>query len=102
MEDFDYGYGALYEAGIRKDEVEEIVHEWSDSPEGWGSEDVMMVLRMKDGRWCYVEAWCDTTGWDCRAGGEAYFASSEEELVRTKLTQIARRTLGYEETPSES
>lgn len=95
--DSDFGY-ALAEAGVDPKEIEEVVryHEGERDYEPW-----FIVMRMSDGQWCHVTAWCDYTGWDCRAGGEAFYASSEAELVRTKLTQEARRCLGYEERPEE-
>ena len=94
-----YGYGPYYEAGIREEDVAEVVHEWSDSPEGYGSEDVMLVVRLTDGRFAYFEAWCDTTGWDCRAGASAVaYADTLKELV-PEMSVEARRVFGYEATP---
>ena len=95
----DYGYGPLAEAGLKRGDVAEIVHEYSDSPEGYGSEDVMIVFKTPDGRWGFFEAWCDTTGWDCQAGAsDVTYASSEADLI-PEMTAEARRIFGYEETP---
>jgi hypothetical protein len=92
----DWHYVMQY--GPDVEEVAEVVrfHDGERDYESW-----YLVLRMKDGRWCHVTAWCDYTGWGCQEGGDHYFASTEEELVRTCLDQSARRTLGYEETPEE-
>lgn len=34
---------------------------------------------LKDGRYFYLEAWCDYTGWDCQSGGSVTVADSKEE-----------------------
>lgn len=90
----DYNYQELMEYGPPAEDVAEVMrtHDGENDYENW-----LVVLRMKDGRWCFVTAGCDYTGWDCQAGGDHYFAFSEEELVRTCLTQSNRRDLGYEE-----
>lgn len=89
-------YGPLEEAGFKDGDILEIVHwrEGENDYESW-----LAVLKLSDGQWCYVEAWCDYTGWDCRAGAETFYASTEEELVRNCLTQEARHIFGYDETP---
>lgn len=91
-----YGYGPLEAADVRLEDVGEFVHwhEGINEQENW-----MGVLRMKDGRWCYIESWCDYTGFDCQGGGEAFYASSEDELVRNCLTAEARHAFGYEVPP---
>lgn len=90
----DYDYAELMEYGPPVEDVAEVVRTYDGCPD---EENWLVVLKMKDGRWCFVEAGCDYTGWDCRAGGNHYFASSEEELVRYHMTQSNRRDLGYEE-----
>lgn len=46
--------------------------------------------RLHDGRWFYLEAGCDYTGWACHAGGSATMATSREECERFALTDDAR------------
>lgn len=90
-----YGYGPLEEAGFTKADVREIVrwYEGENDAESWYA-----VLILSDGRYAGVEAWCDYTGWDCQAGSEVVYASTEDELI-SDMTANARRVLGYEETP---
>lgn len=38
------------------------------------------LFEMKDGRFCYVSGWCDTTGWGCRDGTEIRWFDSEPEI----------------------
>lgn len=92
MQDWNYQEAMVY--GPPVEQVAEVVrtHDGERDEENW-----LIVLKMKDGQWCFVSAGCDYTGWDCRAGGDHYFASSERELVRTRMTQGNRRDLGYDE-----
>lgn len=73
------------------DDVEEVLaaDEGENDGPSW-----MVALRLKDGRFAYIEAGCDYTGWDCQAGGSASVASSLEQLVRFGLTDEARKRLG--------
>lgn len=36
--------------------------------------------KLKDGRYFFISAGCDYTGWDCQAGGTIYVASTVEKL----------------------
>jgi hypothetical protein len=55
----------------------------------------LLVLKLKDGRFAYIEAGCNYTGWDCQAGGTAHVADTLEQLIRFGLTEEARDRLGY-------
>lgn len=49
---------------------------------------------LNDGRFFALSAWCDYTGWDCQAGGSAFVAASEAEVVRFGLDKRERELLG--------
>lgn len=49
---------------------------------------------LRDGRWFYLEAGCDYTGWDCQASGWACVADDWESLLQFGLTQEARALWG--------
>jgi hypothetical protein len=59
--------------------------------------DWIAAVELNDGRFAFLSAWCDYTGWDCQSGGRAYvaateadlwqFAISEEEAARLKARQ---------------
>lgn len=91
----DYGYGPLEEANIQKEDVARIVHyrDGENDDSAW-----LFVLEMTDGRFAYVSAWCDYTGWDCQAGAEVTYADSLAELVPEMGTE-GRMAFGYEPTP---
>lgn len=46
--------------------------------------------RLRDGRWFFLTAWCDYTGWDCRSGGSAVVASTRSQIERFGLDEDAR------------
>jgi hypothetical protein len=81
-----------------REDVEEIagISEGENDEEDW-----RIYGRLKDGRWFYLEAWCDYTGWDCRAGGHVKIARTREECERYALTDRARQKFGLP-TPTES
>ena len=41
-----------------------------------------------------IEAWCDTTGWDCQAGGSIRVAKTFDDLVRYGMSKETRRMAG--------
>lgn len=46
-----------------------------------------------DGRWWFLSAWCDYTGWDCQAGGNHKFADTRDELIRLCMGEDERAAL---------
>ncbi len=50
--------------------------------------------KLRDGRWFYLEAGCDYTGWDCQAGGSATVGKSRKEIERFGMTDEGRSRLG--------
>lgn len=50
--------------------------------------------RLKDGRWFFLSAGCDYTGWDCQAGGSATVARTKTELMKFGLTDSEKARLG--------
>lgn len=57
----------------------------------------LIAGRTRDGRFFYISAGCDYTGWDCRAGGHARVAPTREGLWRWAMTTEDRRALGLPE-----
>jgi hypothetical protein len=51
------------------------------------------VFLLKDGRYAYLEASCDYTGWDCHASGSSWVAASLPALVRWAVNEPARERL---------
>jgi len=51
--------------------------------------------KLRDGRYFYLEAWCDYTGWGCQEGGHSAVEDTRENIVRYGLTEEARRVFGF-------
>lgn len=70
-----------------REDVEEIRHitVGENDEEHW-----RIAGRLKDGRWFYVDGWCDYTGWDCQSGIAAFLADSYENLTRWGLGREER------------
>lgn len=47
----------------------------------------LMVGLLKDGRFFYLEAGCDYTGWDCQAYGSMTVSATLEELMSTAIPE---------------
>lgn len=77
------------------DDIEEWIHY---RPGANDSHSWLMVFRLKDGRYAYVTAWCDYTGWGCQDGADISYADSPEALVPEMDTE-GRMAFGYEDTP---
>lgn len=65
-------------SGFNVGDVQRIV--WMD--EGQNDGDPWLALgELKDGRWFFLSAWCDYTGWDCQAGGSASVAKTFDDIL---------------------
>lgn len=56
---------------------------------------------LKDGRYFFISAGCDYTGWDCQSGGTAVVASTRELLERLGMTNEERIRMTPPEPSSE-
>ena len=56
--------------------------------------DWIIYGQLKDGRWFFLSAGCDYTGWDCRGWGNAEIGASQEEIERFSLSDEERKRFG--------
>lgn len=54
------------------------------------------IGRVSDGRWFSLEAWCDYTGWDCKAGGSCQVAATREAVIRFGTSAEGRKRMGLQ------
>ena len=89
--DYDWEEAFAY-ADFELHDVEEIIKDdaGANDEASW-----LAVGRLKDGRYFFLSAWCDYTGWDCQAGGSCEFADSLDALIRWRLGDEDRARLGY-------
>lgn len=73
------------------EDVARVLHmaEGDNDGEPW-----VIVVRLRDGRFGYIKAGCDYTGWDCRAGGTSYVARSLDLIERFACDESDRKRLG--------
>lgn len=83
------GYNGSVDLFARED-VEHVVAAEDGENEGDSWEG---VFRLKDGRFVFVSAWCDYTGWGYQDGGHSWVASNLPSLIRFGLTSDARDRL---------
>lgn len=81
MASYDWEEAMRY-AKFTFEDVETVIYakEGENDGEHWE-----LVVQLKNGKFGWLSAWCDYTGWDCQAGG-----SSGVEETET----IAKRQLG--------
>lgn len=102
-DDYDWKEAFVYSNTIRTatgcdpspfdiDDVESVVAVSTGENDG---DSWIMVGQLKDQRFFFLEAWCDYTGWDCQAGGDAQVADTLENLKRYGMTEEARDRLNF-------
>ena len=103
LDDYDW------EHVFRYAEKPEPVLNYKGSLKGFSREDVKTIFAMSDGendrlnwvgvfllndgRYAYVEAGCDYTGWGCQEGGNSWVAPDFEKLWLYGLSEEARERL---------
>jgi hypothetical protein len=51
------------------------------------------IVELKDGRFAFLSAGCDYTGWDCQSGGHAMVDTDLNRLIRLGTDESARDRL---------
>lgn len=77
-------------APFTRDDVAEVlaVSEGENDERNW-----LGAFRLADGRFAYVTAWCDYTGWGCRGFGTSWVADSFDALIQFAYDDDARARL---------
>lgn len=55
--------------------------------------DWLMLGQLRDGRFFFLAAGCDYTGWDCQSGGHSAVAHTFENIWRWGVTERARKEI---------
>lgn len=78
-------------APFNRGDVVEVLH----SVEGQNDGDSWVgIFRLADGRFGYLTAWCDFTGWDCQANGHGDTRATIDDVIRELCTDDNRLRLG--------
>lgn len=98
LDDWDMNY--IFEEApvlVTKEEAN-VLYEYAISPEGYSSVECALVVEQESKYWS-VDAWADTTGWDCRSGVNWYGPYDSVMGAVNQLSQEHRRALGFEHSP---
>ena len=78
LKDYDWQEAHAY-ASWNTEDVDHIIamSEGENDGANW-----LMVVKLKNGKFGFLSAGCDYTGWDCRAGGNSDERNSLPELIR--------------------
>jgi len=87
--------GVSVEEFFRED-VEEVIAMSEGENDG---PDWLLVAKLKDGRFAFLEAGCDYTGWDCQASGAVVVSTTLERLIRFGIGDDQRERLRLSVTP---
>ena|SRR3990167_9313840 len=60
-------------------EIAEVIDAREGEPDG---KDWQLLVKLKTGKFGWLRAGCDYSGWDCQAGGDSGIADSQEEALR--------------------
>jgi len=74
-------------AAMTYEDVETVLASCNGESDG---DDWIALFRLRDGRYAFLSAGCDRTGWECQAGGSIIFAPSYSSAFRFALTEEAR------------
>jgi hypothetical protein len=64
------------------------VSEGENDGESW-----RWVVQLKDGRYVFIEGWCDYTGWDCQSGASVTFS----ETAKSACWAVLNTFFNYDE-----
>lgn len=98
FDDYDWQEAFKY-ADWTFDDVAEVLA--SDDGQNDG-DSWICVVRLKDGRFGFLSAGCDYTGWDCQAGGSSDVRGDLDALIWNDLGEEDRVRLGYPKTREAS
>ncbi|MFE5332512.1 hypothetical protein ACFRCG_39660 [Embleya sp. NPDC056575] len=110
LADTDWAYNLEYVFGLNEfstdvvcsiapDDVAEVTHAWARQGD-YAELNLAALMRLTDGSWAAVAAWCDTSGWDCQSGVD-WAVGTREHVISQGLDLESRRHLGLT-LPGES
>ena len=91
QESYDWQQAFQYASGFDISDVALVMA--AEEGENDGASWIMAGL-LKDGRFFFLTAGCDYTGWDCLASGSSEVSDSWADLIRWKMGESDRDRLG--------
>ena len=92
-DDYDWSQAMEY-ASFETEDVAEVL----SADAGCNDEaDWLLVVRLNDGRFGYLHAGCDYTGWDCQASGDSVVRDDLRTLMLNDVGEEERSRLCWED-----
>lgn len=67
---------------------------WQQHGDALGSElELVLVMRLNDGRWAALYGWNDYTGWGCQDGSSLRIGESRDDVIKWGLDEFERGLL---------
>lgn len=66
---------------------------WAESPTGWGSKDMTVLGILNIGDYVVIDAWADTSGWDCQNRVRYTVHGDRLDAIRFGMSERARYAL---------
>lgn len=77
LDSHDLDQALCYAKGFCKEDIAEVIAADGGCNDG---DNWVAIFKLHDGRYAYLSAGCDYTGWDCRSWGHSFIYDSLEEL----------------------
>lgn len=88
--DYDWREAFEYADGFAMDDIQTIANLAEGQHDG---DDWVIYGQLKNGKWFYLSAGCDYTGWDCQASGTSGLEETRDLIERLHLTSKDRDRL---------
>lgn len=92
-DDYDWCEASSAAGGPNFDAVAEVIAASNGENDG---ECWVAIFRMSDGRYGFLSAWCDYTGWDCQSCGDFTVRNDLRTLVLNDIGEEDRARLGFD------
>lgn len=76
---YDFSESVAQAEGFAMQDIQNAVAAWGRNGD-YAEWDGGFLLALKDGRFAYIEGWCDTTGWGCQDGVETTIFDAKPAL----------------------
>lgn len=83
---YDFTESVAQADGFEMADIAKAIAAWGengDYAEWFGG----FLLHLKNGRFAYIEGWCNTTGWGCQDGVETWFFDAHPALTELQTTK---------------
>jgi hypothetical protein len=81
-------------AGLDLETVKSVVYWYGENDFGYADVTLVALLEMEDGGFGVLDAWCDTTGWDCQSGARFTAFETLDDAIKFGIGDQEREWFG--------